>query len=138
MFESEEIDFGNGYGEISMTQIYKTFSTLPEFKPFYGTSIKGLLRALSVYTKMDTENFKDSIENSFASVEYWFININLEKFLESIEKSLILQFFQYVEDCFPQGYYKIDWFNTESENEFLSTFLRTILFQRGKIKKTSC
>ena len=27
----------------------------------------------------------------------------------------ILQFFQYVEDCFPQGYYNIDWLNPEME-----------------------
>ena len=115
MFESVGRDFGNGYREIPMMQLYQIFSTVPEFKPFYGTNIKVFLRASSVYTKMDTEISKDSIENNFGSVEYWLIKINFEKFLEFIEKSLILQFFQYVEDCFPQGYYNIDWLNPETE-----------------------
>ena len=115
MFESVGRDFGNGYREIPMMQLYQIFSTVPELKPFYGTNIKVFLRASSVYTKMDTEISKDSIENNFGSVEYWLIKINFEKFLEFIEKSLILQFFQYVEDCFPQGYYNIDWLNPEME-----------------------
>ena len=85
----------NGNGEISMLQLFKIFSTLPEFRPLYGSGIKGLMRALSVYINTNTENSVDSIENSFGSVEYWLIKINFEKFLELIEKSLILQYFRF-------------------------------------------
>ena len=81
----------NGNGEISMLQLFKMFSNLPEFRPVYGCGIKSILRALSVYINTNTENSVDSIENSFGSVEYWLIKINFEKFLELIEKSLILQ-----------------------------------------------
>lgn len=59
------------------------------------------MRALSVYINTNTENSVDSIENSFGSVEYWLIKINFEKFLELMEKSLLLLSFQFVGKCCP-------------------------------------
>ena len=98
MFESMD---RNGNGEIPMIQFFKIFSNLPEFRPLYGSGIKGIMRALSVYINTNTENSVDSIENSFGSVEYWLIKINFEKFLELMEKSLLLLSFQFVGDCCP-------------------------------------
>ena len=105
MFESVERDFGNGSGKIPLIKLYNIMSTMPEFDK---DELTDRLKALSVYIKIDTKHSVDSIENSFESVEDWLIKINFEKFLEFIEKSLILQFFQYVHSVRGQsGFYDL-------------------------------
>ena len=98
MFESVERDFGNGSGEIPLIKLYNIMTTMPEFDK---CEVKKLLKVLSVYIKIkiDTKHSQDSIENSFESVEDWLIKINFEKFLELIEKSLILQYFRFSYYC---------------------------------------
>ena len=99
MFESVERDFGNGSGEIPLIKLYNIMTTMPEFDK---CEVKKLLKVLSGYIKIDTNETKhsqDSIENSFESDEDWLIKINFEKFLELIEKSLILQYFRFSYYC---------------------------------------
>ena len=93
LFESVEKDFGNGSGEISLIKLYSIMSTMPEFDK---CEVRNILKALSVYVKIGIKNSQDdSIGTSFETVEDWLIKINFEKFLELIEKSLILQYFRF-------------------------------------------
>ena len=92
MFESVERDFGDGSGEITLIKLYNIMTVMPEFDK---CEVRNLLKALSMYIKIGTKYSQDPIGNSFESVEDWFIKINFEKFLELIEKSLILQYFRF-------------------------------------------
>ena len=100
MFESVEKDLGDGSGKIPMIKLYSIMSTMPEFDNF---DIKDLLKAL---IKIDKHSV-DSIEDSFECVEDWLFKINFEKFLELIEKSLIVIYWKYVRYSH-LGYFKIE------------------------------
>ena len=96
MFESVERDFGDGSGEITLIKLYNIMTAMPEFDK---CEVRNLLKALSMYIKIGTKYSQDPIGNSFESVEDWLIKINFEKFLELIEKSLILQYFRFSYYC---------------------------------------
>ena len=96
MFESVERDFGDGSGEITLIKLYNIMTAMPEFDKY---EVRNLLKALSMYIKIGTKYSQDPIGNSFESVEDWLIKINFEKFLELIEKSLILQYFRFSYYC---------------------------------------